>query len=79
MLQVSDLFKSKGRFFDYSERVKDQDMLVQRLRDLNDEDLSKHADDIDEFTQSGIASIVYLEYMLEKITKTCSQKNIGMS
>ena len=79
MLQVSDLFKKRGREFTWEDRIKDQNELKKRINEIQDPDLSELALDLDEFTNVGIASMTFLEYFLEKVTKVCSQKNISMS
>jgi hypothetical protein len=73
-LQLSDLFQSRGRCFNYRERLGDQQKLVDRLRQFPE--LTSFANELQEFCDQHIASMTYLDYILADITKSCSEKNI---
>jgi hypothetical protein len=76
-LKVSDLFQLYGRYFDWIVRIKDQNELIKRLREFPA--LTEFADEVEEFTGDGIASVTWLEQILERITKKCSEENIRMA
>jgi hypothetical protein len=74
-LKTSDLFEKKGKNFDWAARIADQEKLIERINEMNQDivhpkylEISKIRDDIKEFVGEGIASIVYLEYALDKLT-----------
>jgi hypothetical protein len=75
-LQLSDLFQSRGRSFNYAERIRDQQLLVDRLREFPV--LASYADELQEFCDQYIASMTYLDYVLQSITKTCAEKQIDI-
>jgi hypothetical protein len=76
-LKVSDLFHKRGNSFTWTDRIQDQDNLRRRLDEFPD--LKVFADELHEFTSTGIASVVFIEYLLEQITKKCAEKNIMMA
>ena len=62
-LQVSDLFLKKGYSFDYQTRIDDQNKLIERLRTSGQDAL---ADSVAEFAGEGIASMVFIEHILDQ-------------
>lgn len=76
-LKVSDLFTKRGKSFTWIDRIQDQDNLRKRLDEFPD--LKEFGDELHEFTGAGIASVVFIEYILEQITKKCAEKNIMMA
>lgn len=76
-LVLSDLFKDSGKRFNWANRITDQETLLNRLSAFPE--LKEHYDSVKEFVDEHIASIVYVEWILGKITKTCSEKNIPIS
>lgn len=78
-LQLSDLFHKRGKSFTWEDRIADQKKLTERLNATEETELKEFAEELNEFTQEGIASVLFLEYLLEKVTKVCSQKNISIS
>lgn len=73
-LKLSDLFKRTGHNFEWTDRVTDQDDLIKRLKEFPS--LVEYATELEDFAGRGIASLLFIEYILEHVTKTCSEKNI---
>lgn len=79
MLLLSDLFHKTGRNFDWNARVEDQEKLISRLKETEDLELLKISQDLSQFVEDGVASMNYLEYILARITKVASRKNISIN
>lgn len=77
VLKVSDLFSKRGKTFDWMARVQEQDILIKRIDAFPV--LKPYADELHEFAGEGIASIVFIEYILERLTKACAENNIQMA
>lgn len=76
---LSDLFKKTGHDFDWDTRVSDQDKLMERLKETGDLELLKISQDLARFVEDGrVASMNYVEYLLTRITKVASRKNISI-
>jgi hypothetical protein len=75
-LQLSDLFHKRGHDWSWNDRIADQNKLMERLRQYPD--LVEYADEVKDFAEAGVASLVFLEYILERVTKVCSAKNIAI-
>ncbi len=76
-LNITDLFKDFGKNFDYTTRFRDQEKLLERLQEFPV--LQTHSEELKDFTAEGIASLNYLEYFFQQLTKTCSLNNIQMT
>ena len=75
-IKTSDLFQKKGKTFDWSSRILDQEILVNRINDANKDILNPNAieithlaEEIKEFCEQHIASIVFFEHALMKLNK----------
>ena len=66
-IQTSDLFIKRGSTFNWNERIADQNKLIARLKELNNNAANKYADELEKFTNDGIASMVFIEYIVDKL------------
>jgi hypothetical protein len=75
-LKLSDLFQRHGHDFDWNIRIADQNNLIARLNEH--EPLRQYAVVLEDFTDGGIASLPFIELLLQGITKACSRHNISV-
>jgi hypothetical protein len=73
-IKTSDLFLKKGRSFDYAARIRDQELLIERIHEANKDILNPNAiaithlaEELKEFSTDSIASMVFIEYVFDKL------------
>ncbi len=74
-IRTSDLFLKRGRSFDFAERIRDQNLLIERIHTANKDILNPNAiaithvaEELKEFSTDHITSIVFIEHIFDKLT-----------
>jgi hypothetical protein len=75
-VKISDLFQKRGYNFDWDQRIQDQNIVIERIHEANKDILNPYAieithiaEEIKEFCNDHIASMVFLEYAMDRLTQ----------